>query len=207
MKQLIKRILKIRNMTKVLLFLAQGFEELEASAFIDVFGWTRSVNGVKPVEVTVASLHRRVKAAHSLVVEPDCLLDEVDLREFSALAIPGGYHDRGFTEAYQTEVLRAIRTIYDNGGIIATVCVAAKPVAKSGLLTGKEATTYPLDDGIHAKFLEEHGVKVVKRDVVVSDRIITSTGPGTAIDVAFKLLEMLNGRDDVEKVRKAMMFY
>ncbi len=194
-------------MMKVLLFLSQGFEEVEAAAFTDVFGWTRSINGVKPVEVVVAGLHREIKAAHSLIVKPHYLLEELNLSEFSALAFPGGYHDRGFTEAYSNEVIEAIKTIYSNGGIIATVCVAAKPVAKAGLLTGKEATTYPLDDGIHVRFLEEHGVKVVKRDVVVSDRIITSTSPATAFKVAFKLLEMLNGKEDVEKVKKAMMFF
>lgn len=193
-------------MKKVLLFLSQGFEELEAAAFIDVLGWTRSVDGVNPVDVVVAGLHEEIKAAHSLIIKPQYLLDEVNLDEFSALAIPGGYHDRGFTEAYQPEVLEAIRTIYSNGGITATVCVAAKPVAKAGLLAGKEATTYPLDDGIHVRYLGEYGADVVDRDVIVCDRIITSTGPATALDVAFKLLEMLNGEDDVEKVRRAMMF-
>ena len=193
-------------MTKVLLFLAQGFEEIEASAFIDVFGWTKSVDEVKPVEVAVAGLHEEIRAAHSLTVRPQYLLSEIDLDEFSAIAIPGGYHDRGFTEAYQPEVLEAIRKVYSNGGIIATVCVAAKPVAKAGLLAGKEATTYPLDDGIHVEYLLKHGAKVVDGDVVVSDRIITSTGPATAFSVAFKLLEILNGKEDVEKVKKAMMF-
>ncbi len=193
-------------MKKVLLFLSQGFEEVEAAAFIDVFGWTRTTEGVEPVELVVAGLHEEIKAAHSLVVKPQHLLRELNLAEFSALALPGGYHDRGFNEAYSQEVIEAIRTIYSNGGIIATVCVAAKPVAKAGLLKGRRATTYPLDDGIHVRYLAEHGAEVVVKDVVVSDRIITSTGPATAFSVAFRLLEMLNGRDDVERVKKAMMF-
>jgi 4-methyl-5(b-hydroxyethyl)-thiazole monophosphate biosynthesis len=193
-------------MKKVLLFLSQGFEEVEAAAFIDVFGWTHTTEGVEPVEVVVAGLHPEIRAAHSLIVKPQHLLEELDLTEFSALALPGGYHDRGFTEAYLSEVLEAIRTIYDNGGIIATICVAAKPVAAAGLLRGKEAVTYPLDDGRHISFLAEYGAEVVDKDVVVSDRIITSTGPATAFAVAFKLLEMLNGKDDAEKVKRAMMF-
>ncbi len=193
-------------MKKVLLFLAQGFEEVEAAAFTDVLGWTKSVDGVRPVEVVVAGLHREIKAAHSFIVKPHYLLEELNLAEFSALALPGGYHDRGFTEAYSNEVIETIRTLYRNDGIIATVCVAAKPVAKAGLLKEKRATTYPLDDGIHVEYLLKHGAKVVDRDVVVSDRIITSTGPATAFSVAFKLLEMLNGKEDVEKVKKAMMF-
>lgn len=82
--------------------------------------------------------------------------------------------------------------------------------AEAGLLRGREAITCPLDDGIHIRFLAEHGAKVVDRDVVVSgriiNRIITSTGPATAFSVPFKLLEMLSGKDNVERVKKAMIF-
>jgi 4-methyl-5(b-hydroxyethyl)-thiazole monophosphate biosynthesis len=193
-------------MKKVLLFLAQGFEELEAAAFIDVFGWTRVTPGVEAVELITAGLRSEVRAAHSLLVRPQHLLEELDLKEFDAFALPGGFHDRGFTEAYSQEVLEAMRTIYDNGGAIASVCVGAKPLAKAGLLKGREATTYPLDGGVHTRYLEEHGASVVGAALAVSGRIITSSGPATAIDVAFKLLEILSGREDVERVREAMGF-
>ncbi len=102
--------------------------------------------------------------------------------------------------------LDAIRTIHAGGGIIATICVAARPVAAAGLLAGKEATTYSLDGGKHFRYLAEHGAVVVDREVVVSGRIITGAGPATALAVAFRLLEMLNGPEDVEKVRRAMRF-
>jgi len=193
-------------MKKVLLFLAQGFEELEAAAFIDVFGWTRVTPGVEPVEVVVAGLHRKVTAAHSLVVKPQHLLEELDLEEFDAFVLPGGFHDRGFTEAYSREVLEAMRAIYNSGGVIASVCVGAKPVAKAGLLRGREATTYPFDGGVHTRYLEEHGADVVDAALAVSGRIITSYGPATAVEVAFRLLEMLSGKGDVERVREAMGF-
>ena len=193
-------------MKKVLLFLSQGFEEVEAAAFIDVLGWTRSTAGVTPVETVVAGLRSEIRAAHSLVVCPQNLLPELDLSRFAALALPGGYHDRGFTEAYEPLVLEAVRTIHAGGGVIATICVAARPVAAAGLLAGKKATTYPLDGGKHLRYLAEHGAAVVDEEVVVSDRIITSTGPATGFAVAFQLLEMLNGPEEVEKVRRAMRF-
>jgi len=191
---------------KVLLFLSQGFEEMEATAFIDVLGWTRTTEGVTPVETVVVGLRPEIKATHSLIVRPQSLLPDLDLGQFVALALPGGYHDRGFTEAYEPIVLNAIRTIHAGGGIIATICVAARPVAAAGLLVGKEATTYPLDGGKHLRYLAEHGAVVVNKNIAVSDRIITSTGPGTAFAVAFQLLEMLNGSEDVEKVKRAMCF-
>jgi len=188
------------------LFLSQGFEEVEAAAFIDVLGWSRSTEGVTPVDTVVAGLRSDIRAAHSLSVRPQNLLPDVDLSQFAALALPGGYHDRGFTEAYQPIVLDAIRTVHAAGGIIATICVAARPVATAGLLVGKEATTYPLDEGKHLRYLAEHGAVVRDREVVVSDRIITSTGPATGFVVAFQLLKMLNGPEDVERVRRAMRF-
>ncbi|NOZ26651.1 MAG: DJ-1/PfpI family protein [Chloroflexi bacterium] len=193
-------------MKQVLLFLSQGFEEAEAAAFIDVLGWTRSTEGVTPVDTVVAGLRSEVRAAHSLVVRPQHLLSELDLSRFAALAFPGGYHDRGFTEAYEPVVLDAIRTIHAAGGIIATICVAARPVAAAGLLAGKEATTYPLDGGKHLRYLAEHGARVRDQEVVVSDRIITSTGPATGFTVAFRLLEMLNGSEDVKRIQHAMRF-
>ena len=159
-----------------------------------------------PVELVVAGLHHEVKAAHSLVVKPQCLLGDLNLEEFAALALPGGFHDRGFTEAYSPEVLQVIRTIYDNGGAIASVCVGAKPLAKAGVLKGKKATTYPFDGGVHIRYLEEHGVEIVDADVVVSERIITSSDPATAIQVAFKLLEILSGKEDSERVKEVMGF-
>lgn len=84
--------------------------------------------------------------------------------------------------------------------------MGAKPVAAAGLLEGKEATTYPLDGGRHLQYLAEPGVEVVNREMVVSDRIITGAGPAASFAVAFKLLEMLSGREDVEKVKRAMRF-
>lgn len=193
-------------MKKVLLFLSQGFEEMEAAAFIDVLGWTHTTDGVTPVETVVAGLRSEIKATHSLIVHPQNLLKDLDLNQFDALAFPGGYHDRGFTEAYKPIVLDAIRSIHAHAGIIATICVAALPIAAAGLLVGKEAITYPLDEGRHIRYLVEHGAKIVPEKIVVSNRIITGSGPGSAFEVAFQLLEMLNGPEDVEKVKRAMCF-
>ena len=192
-------------MKKVLLFLAQGFEELEAAAFIDVIGWTHATPGAEPVELVTSGLSREVRAAHSLVVRPQHLLRELNLKEFAAFALPGGFHDRGFVEAYSEEVLEAMRTVYDNGGILASVCVGAKPVAKAGLLRGRKATTYPFDNGRHVRYLREHGVGVVDAELAVSGRIITGAGPGAALKVALTLLEMLTSREDAERVKEAML--
>ncbi|KAF0133280.1 MAG: 4-methyl-5(b-hydroxyethyl)-thiazole monophosphate biosynthesi [Candidatus Saganbacteria bacterium] len=89
----------------LLLFLSQGFEEAEASAFIDVCGWSRIVKDVQPVELLTVGLHNEIKAAHNLIVKPQKLLKEINPSNFDAFALPGGFHARGFEEAYKDEVL------------------------------------------------------------------------------------------------------
>jgi 4-methyl-5(b-hydroxyethyl)-thiazole monophosphate biosynthesis len=143
----------------------------------------------------VVGLDNQIKATHNLVVRPQKLLKEVKLDEFSAFCMPGGFHARGFMQAYNDEVLAAIKYIHKNGGIIATICTAALPVAKTGLLKGKKVTTYPLTpevtDRDNLAILKEYGACFVKEEIVVDNRIITSSGPGTCYKVAFKLLELL----------------
>lgn len=198
-------------MKKVLLFLSQGFEEVEASAFIDICGWTKIVKNVQPIELTTAGLHNEIKATHNLIVKPQKLLNEIAPAEFDAFALPGGFHARGFEEAYNDEVLDVIRKIYEKGGIIAGICTGALPIAKSGILKGKQATTYPLypevTDRDNRSILKSYGAVVVtNQDIVVHDRIITSSGPSTCFKVAFKMLELLIGLEDTEKVKRAMQF-
>ena len=104
-------------------------------------------------------------------------------------------------------VYRLIRDIYGNGGIIVAMCVAALPVARAGILKGRRATTYTLSrrhDNLQV--LRECGAVPVTERIVVSERVITNRGPDTAVEVAFTLLEMLSGKADMKKVKKALMF-
>ncbi len=193
-------------MKKLLIFLSQGFEEVEAAAFIDVFGWSRVTKGVTPVESVTVGLHKKIKATHSLTVIPDKLLVNIDPVDFDAFAMPGGFHDKGFTEAYEEPVLSAMRTIHDLGGYIATICVGARPAAHAGLLKDKEAVTYPLDNGTHIEYIKNKGAEITTGDLCVSNRVITSTGPATAFKVALKLFELMNGVDELALLKTAMMF-
>ncbi len=90
--------------------------------------------------------------------------------------------------------------------IIASICVGALPVGKSGVLTGRRATTYHLRDGYRQKQLAEYGVEVVNQPIVVDNNIITSYCPQTAPHVAFKLLELLEGEAKMFLVKRAMGF-
>jgi 4-methyl-5(b-hydroxyethyl)-thiazole monophosphate biosynthesis len=192
---------------KVLLFAPQGFEDIEVAAFTNIFGWTRVLKEVKPVDVVIAGTKRNIRSKHDLIIKAHVLLDEVRAGDYRALVIPGGHNDSGWTEVYKESVMSLIREVYENGGIIAAMCVAALPVARSGILRGIKATTYAKSrrhDNL--QILRDYGAVPVRRKIVVSERIITNRGPDTSVDVAFKLLEMLNGKEDMERVGKALMF-
>ncbi|MGM0738751.1 MAG: DJ-1/PfpI family protein [Bacteroidota bacterium] len=191
-------------MKNVLLFLPQGFEVYEASVFTDVMGWSREVN-TQPVNVTTAALRAEVTCTWNLIVRPEAAFETIDPEKFEALAIPGGFESAGFYEdAFDERFLDLIRTFDREGKPIAAVCVGALPVGKSGVLKNRKATTYDLPDGERRKQLTGYGARVMDEMIVVDWNIITSTGPATAPDVAFLLLEMLTSRSNADAVREQM---
>lgn len=191
---------------KVLLFLAQGFEEYEASVFTDVIGWSR-VLGTEPIEMVTTGLRPEIKCKWNFNVRPELEFDKINAKDYDALAIPGGFEDAGFYEdVFDERFLNLIREFDKDGKIIAAVCVAAIPVGKSGVLKGRNATTYDLCDGLRRKQLADFGANVQDKHVVIDKNIITSTGPATGLEVAFKLLEMLTSIKNVEEIKTHMRF-
>jgi protein deglycase len=191
---------------KVLLFLAQGFEEYEASVFTDVIGWSR-VYGTEPVDLITVGLRQEVKCTWNFNVRPETGIDEIEVSDFDALAIPGGFEKAGFYEdAYDERFLDLIREFDRQGKIIASICVAAMPLGKSGVLKNRKATTYDLLDGVRRNQLADFGAIIQDERIVIDKNIITSTGPSTGLDVAFKLLEMLTNVENVDIVKRYMRF-
>jgi protein deglycase len=191
---------------KVLLFLSQGFEAYEASVFTDVFGWSRE-SGIESVDLITTGLRPTVKCYWNLIVQPELPFDQIDIDDFDALAIPGGAGDAGFYEdAYDERFLDLIRKFNEKGKLIASICVAALPIGKSGVLRNRKATTWDLNDGVRRKQLADFGVTVLDKQLVVDKNIITSTGPATGLDVAFKLLEMLTDIQNVNEIKRNMRF-
>ena len=191
---------------KILLFLAKGFETMEASVFVDVMGWARNDFHYN-VEVITCGFQKIVTSTFCVPVTVDVLLKDVCADEYDALAIPGGFEEFGFyEEAFSKELSDVINTFNDQHKIIASVCVAALALAHSGILTGKKATTYHLNNGQRQKQLAEYGVEIVNEPVVKTENIITSYCPQTAPEVAFTLLENLVGTKEMHKVKTAMGF-
>ena len=191
---------------KVLLLLANGFEEYEAAVFTDVMGWSRAEGDI-PVDLVTAALRPKIKGTWNLTVIPEMPASEINVEDFDALAIPGGFEEAGFYEdAYHEDFLNIIRAFEAKKKEIAAICVAALPVGKSGVLEGRKGTTYHLLDSKRPDQLSAFGVNVSRENLVVDDNIITSCGPSSALDVAFSLLEKLTNRENRQKVQHAMGF-
>jgi protein deglycase len=190
---------------KVLLFLPNGFEALEASAFTDVFGWNQVV-GDKRTPLITAGIRPLLQCTWNFIVQPEKQLEDLDLNEFAALAMPGGFQRAGFYEdGYDERTLSLIRHFASHDKWIASVCVGALPIAKSGVLSGLKSTTYHLEGGRWQAQLEAMGTKVERDLRLVEDgKVITSSCPSTAVEVAFRLLERLTSTENARKVRVEM---
>jgi 4-methyl-5(b-hydroxyethyl)-thiazole monophosphate biosynthesis len=192
-------------MKQVLLLLCKGVEIYEAAAFYDVLGWSGAYG--EAVKVVTAGLQAEVQGTFGIKIIPNTLLSAVDVDEFEALAVPGGFETYGYyEEAYSEAVAHLIRRFEERGKPIASICVGALPVANSGILKGRRATTYHLREGVRRKQLAGFGVNVVDEPIVRDGNVITSTSPATAMEVAFALLARITSDENSSRIRELMGF-
>ncbi len=180
-------------MAAVLVPLAPGFEELEAVTLIDLLRRAQ-------IEVTVAGLAPgTVKGSRGTVIQPDAALDEALKHDYDMVVLPGGQPGANNLEADRriTDLLRRMAAQHK---YTAAICAAPKVLAVAGVLDGKRATSFPgsLDP---AKFPR---VQVENLAVVADGRVVTSRGPGTAMDFALELIGLLAGKDKRDQVEAAL---
>ncbi len=191
---------------KLLLFCAKGFETMEFSVFVDVFGWARNDHAC-PVEVVTCGFAKTVVSAFGVPVAVDKTIDAVSAEDYDALALPGGFEEFGFyDETYHWKLLTLLNDFDRLQKPIASVCVAALALGKSGILKNRRATTYHLDGGRRQRQLAAFGAQVVNERIVIDGSLITSYCPETAPDVAFELLKMLCGESKMLEVKEALGF-
>ena len=172
---------------KVVVPLAEGFEEIEFSTIVDIL---RRAG----IDVTAAGLKGgTINGAHGIRVTPDTVIDKVSADDFDVIILPGG--NPGFANLGQSErVLKLVREMYDKNKYVTAICGAPSVLAKAGVIKGKRATIYPgMEDTLT-------GVQCSDGRVVVDGKIITSQGPGTAMEFAIKLVEILAGKSKAEAV-------
>jgi len=191
-------------MKHVLLLLANGFEILEASAFIDVIGWNKQ-EGDGSTTLSSCALTEKVKSSFGQKFIADYNINAIDVNEFDALAIPGGFEPYGFYEdAYSDAFVGIIQQFHKKQKPIASICVGALALGNAGLLINKNATTYP--NTKRQTELQNFGALLSNAPVVVDNHMITSKNPSTAVEVALQLLEWLTSVENANKVRQLMGF-
>lgn len=193
-------------MTKrIAMLLADGFEHLEAAAFTDVFGWA-NIDGNEAIELVTLGLKKQLQTTFGYGAIVDKLVNEVDLNAFDALAIPGGMNRKVdfYEEALGDTFAEVIQHFDARQQPIASVCVASLSLGAAGILAGRKATIYHQSGGKRKDELEKYGAVFVDTPVVKDGNLTSSTGPGTAIEVAFQLLEDLTGADNAKHIRQLM---
>ena len=191
-------------MKRVLMLLANGVEPLEMAAFTDVLGWA-TLLGNEPIQLVDVGMRLNIKTTFGLQLKLNNLIDDVDLSSFDAIAIPGGFEPSGFyDDALDEKFLAVIRYFAEKNKIVASVCVASLALGAAGILKNKKATTYHQAGGKRKQQLLETGAAFIDKPIVIDGTIITSTGPGTALEVAFELLSQLTDKDNADTLRLHM---
>lgn len=180
-------------MKKVALFLANGFEEIEALATVDVL--RRAEIPVQTVSITD---ERVVTGAHDIPVTADTTFDKADFSDVEVLVLPGGMP--GAKHLNEHEGLKTlINEFNDKGNQIAAICAAPMVLGGLGLLDGKRATCYP---GFEPELT---GAQTTGESVVVDGNITTGRGPGLAFDFALRLVEQIAGLAVRQEVQNGLL--
>jgi len=178
---------------KVLVPLADGCEELEAVTVIDLL---RRAG----IHVVVAGLKTGpVIASRGVVLQPDTTLDEVLGRDYDMVVLPGGGPGSDRLDA-DDRIRELLIRMANSEKYTAAICAAPKVLLSAGLLNGKQATCYP---GV-LQTSQLPGLDT-RQPVVQDGKVVTSRGPGTAMDFALALIEILVGRSKRDEVESGLV--
>lgn len=181
-------------MKKVYVFLADGFEDIEALAPIDIL----RRGGV---DVTTVSIMQRlaVNSAHGVEMMSDALFEDTDLSDADALLIPGGMPGAKHIDEHEG-VRKALTAQAAKGGLLGAICAGPMVLGHLGLLQGRRATCYPGFEG------ELEGAHYTAEPVTVDGNIITGKGPGASMAYGYTLIEILREKRIADTLKKGMMY-
>ncbi len=177
----------------ILVPLAEGFEEIEAIAVIDILRRAR-------LNVATAALKScQVTGSHNITITAEHTLDEIDHTKFNVVFLPGGPGTKNLKS--DTRIIKIIQDIYNQGGYAAAICAAPTVLAEAGLLKGKTVTCFPgfendLKGGIFSA-----------KPFIQDERIITGQAAGTAISFALFMVKILKNENETLLLRKKLQVY
>lgn len=178
----------------VLLYLADGFEEIEAMSVVDVL---RRAD----IEIQTVSImgKKEVTGAHNITVIADSLYEDVTHAEVDMLVLPGGGQGMQNMDKHAGVKEQIIHTV-EAGKWVAAICVAPTILGRLGILKGKKATCYPgYEEALQGAYISDHD------NTIVDDMIITSRGPGLALDFALTIVKVLKGEQVANIIRQKMI--
>lgn len=177
---------------KILVPLAEGFEEIEAVTIIDILRRA----GIETV--TAALKSNPVTGAHNISINADKILDENE--NFDIIVLPGGMPGSSNLKD-DARIIKIIKKISKSGGITAAICAAPIVLSKAGVLKDKKFTCYP---GYEEEIT---GGKFTDDPVVTDGLIVTAKGAGCAPLFALKIVELVKGIDTAQKLKKQIMSF
>ncbi len=180
-------------MSHVLVPLAQGCEELEAITITDLL--VRA-----GITVTTCGLDEQpVTASRGTTIIPDTSIDKVVNKSFDLIVLPGGLPGADHLRD-NAQLQTLIKKQAADNKYVAAICAAPKALAQAGILEGKKATGYP---GV-LKALDDASITISENAIEIDGNIVTSRGPGTAMDFALCLIELLEGKVKREEVNEQL---
>ncbi len=176
---------------KVLVPILQGFEEIELVSIVDILRRAGLI-------VVLAGRNKSVIGAHNITLKSECDLSEINVSEFSAIALAGGY-DGMINLCNDDFAIKIVQEINAQGRLVAAICASPIVLGKAGVLKNKFSCYPSCENSI------ESSAKYCAEKVVIDENIITANGPASATLFALAIVEYLLGREKRDEVAKELL--
>jgi len=180
-------------MNKVAVFLATGFEEIEAISIIDVLR-----RGGVELDIVSVSGMEFVEGTHGITVKSDALFFSIDFSDYELFVLPGGMPGTANLAKHEG-LCELLKNVFEQGKKIGAICAAPSILGQLGLLEGKLATCYP---GFEEQLL---GANIINQDIVRDGNIITGRGAGVAMKFGLELLQDFMSNEEVLELSKKLV--
>ncbi|ALQ39068.1 4-methyl-5(B-hydroxyethyl)-thiazole monophosphate biosynthesis protein [Fusobacterium hwasookii ChDC F174] len=197
-------------MKKIAVFLFEGAELFEVASFTDVFGWNNVV-GLKEfrdIKVETISYKESIKCTWGGELRVQKTITENNIEEFfnyDVMVVPGGFGKANFFKEKDNEIFKKlIKYFSENNKIIVAICSAVINLLETTHIKDKKVTTYLLDNKRYFNQLKNYNIIPVEEEIVIDDNLLTCSGPGNALELAFKLLEKLTSKENLMIVKENM---
>lgn len=179
----------------VYVYLAEGFEEVEALTAVDIM----RRGGIEVQTVSITG-NKTVKGTHDISVEADILYEDTDHAKCDMIVLPGGLPGADYLNEHEGLAKHIVCFAKDESKKLAAICAAPQVFGTCGILEGKSATIYPgMEDCLK-------GGQATDKNVTVDGNIITGMGPALAMEFALKLVEEIKGKEVADEVAAGLLY-